>query len=68
MIRGRLAKLEGDLKGNHFKAMVDLVDHDKLQIKRDVSAQGMAEEMLTMQFLVKFFAFYFLSFLYSFLT
>jgi hypothetical protein len=68
MIRGRLAKLEGDLKGNPFKAMVDLVDHDKLQIKRDVSAQGMAEEMLTMQFLVKFSAFYFLSFLYSFLT
>jgi hypothetical protein len=51
--RGRLAKLGGDLKGNPFKAMVDLVDHNKLQLKkRDISARGMAEEMLTMHFLV----------------
>jgi hypothetical protein len=51
--RGRLAKIEGDLKGNPFKAVVDLVDHEKLQLKnRDVSARGMAEEMLTMHFLV----------------
>jgi hypothetical protein len=27
---GKLAKLGGDLKGNPFKAVVDLVDHDKL--------------------------------------
>jgi hypothetical protein len=32
--------------------VVDLVDHKKLQMKLDVFAQGMAEEMLTMQFLV----------------
>jgi hypothetical protein len=44
--------LGGDLKGNPFKAVVDLIDHNKLQMKRDVSAQGMAEEMLTMQFLL----------------
>jgi hypothetical protein len=36
------------LKGNPFKAVVDLVDHDKLQMKHDVSTRGMAEEMLTM--------------------
>jgi hypothetical protein len=47
-----LAKLGGDLKGNPFKAVLDLIDHDKLQMKRDVSARGMAEEMLTFQFLV----------------
>jgi hypothetical protein len=36
---GRLAKLRGNLKGNPFKAMVDLVDHEKLQLKkRNVSA------------------------------
>jgi hypothetical protein len=63
-----LAKFGGDLKGNPFKAMVDLVDHGKLQMKWDVSARGMVEEMLTMQFLVKFFAFHFLSFSYSFLA
>jgi hypothetical protein len=48
-----LAKIGGDLKGNPFKDMVNLVDHEKLQLKKlDVSARGMAEEMLTMQFLV----------------
>jgi hypothetical protein len=52
MIEWRLAKLGGDLKGNPFKAVVDLVDHEKLQMKHDVSARGMVEEMLTMQFLV----------------
>jgi hypothetical protein len=51
---GRLAKLEGDLKGNPFKAVVDLVDHDKLHLKKhDISARGMAEEMLIMHFLVR---------------
>ena len=29
-IRGKLAKLGGDLKGNPFKAILDLIDHDKL--------------------------------------
>jgi hypothetical protein len=52
MFEGKLAKLGGDLKGNPFKAVVDLVDHEKLKMKRDVSARGMAEEMLTMHFLV----------------
>jgi hypothetical protein len=47
-----MAKLGGDLKGNPFKAVVDLVDHEKLQLKRDVSARSMAEEMLSMHFLV----------------
>jgi hypothetical protein len=52
--RGRLAKLGGDLKGNPLKAMVDLVDHENLQLKkRDVSTRGMVEEMLTMHFLVR---------------
>jgi hypothetical protein len=51
-IGGKLAKLGGDLKGNPFKAVLDLIDYDKLQMKSDVSARGMAEEMLTFQFLV----------------
>jgi hypothetical protein len=51
--RGKLAKIGGDLRGNPFKAVVDLVDHENLYLKnRDVSARGMAEEMLTMQLLV----------------
>jgi hypothetical protein len=61
-IEGKLAKLRGDLEGNPFKAMVDLIDHEKLQMKRDVSAQGMAEEMLSFQFLVSVIAFAFFSF------
>jgi hypothetical protein len=48
-----LAKIGGDLKGNPFKVVVDLVDHEKLQLKsHDVLARGMVEEMLTMHFLV----------------
>ena len=47
-----MAKLGGDLKDNPFKAVLDLIDHDKLQMKHDISARGMAEEMLTFQFLV----------------
>jgi hypothetical protein len=51
--RGRLAKFGGDLKGNPVKAIFDLVDHQKLQLKdRDLSARGMAEEMLALHFLV----------------
>ena len=52
MIGGKLAKLGGDLKGNPFKAMVDLIDHEKLQMKRDIFAHGIAEEMLSFQFFV----------------
>ena len=52
MIGGKLAKLGRDLKGNPFKAVVDLIDHEKLQMKRDISARGMAEEMLSFQFFV----------------
>ena len=51
-IGGKLAKLGGVLKGNPFKAILDLIDHDKLQMKRDISARVMTEEMLTLQFLV----------------
>ena len=51
-IGGKLAKLGGDLKGNPFKVVVDLIDHDKLQMKRDISTRAMTEEMLTFQFLV----------------
>ena len=29
-IERKLAKLGGDLKGNPFKAVLDLIDHDKL--------------------------------------
>jgi hypothetical protein len=48
-----LAKLGGDLKGNPFKAVVELIDHDNLQLNdRDFSARGKAEEMLAMHFLV----------------
>jgi hypothetical protein len=48
----RLAKLGGEFKSNPFKAVVDLVDHDGLQLKRDITLRGVAEEMLTMQCLV----------------
>jgi hypothetical protein len=41
------------LKGNPVKAVFDLVDHQNLQLKdRDLSARGMAEEMLALHFLV----------------
>jgi hypothetical protein len=36
MFERKLAKLGGDLKGNPFKAIVDLVDHEKLKMKRNV--------------------------------
>ena len=45
-VKGKLTKLGGDLKGNPFKAVVDLIDHDKLQMECDVSAHVMAEEMI----------------------
>jgi hypothetical protein len=51
-VGGRLAKLGGEFKSNPFKAMVDLVDHDGLQLKRDITLRGVAEEMLTTQCLV----------------
>jgi hypothetical protein len=51
-VGGRLAKLGGEFKSNPFKAVVDLVDHDGLQLKRDITLRGVAEEMLTMQCLV----------------
>jgi hypothetical protein len=51
--RGKLAKIGGDLRGNPFKAVVDLVDHENLHLtNQDDSARGMAEEMLTLQLLV----------------
>jgi hypothetical protein len=51
--RGRLAKFGRDLKGNPSKAVLDMVDHQNLQLKnRDVSTRGMAEEMLALHFLV----------------
>jgi hypothetical protein len=47
---GRLAKFGGDLKGNLVKAVFD---HQNLQLKdRDLSARGMAKEMLALHFLV----------------
>jgi hypothetical protein len=63
-----MAKLGGDQKVNSFKAVVDLVDHEKLQMKCDTSARGMAEEMLTFQFLVNVLVIFFLSFNNHFLS
>jgi hypothetical protein len=41
------------LKGNPIKAVFDMVNHQNLQLKdRDISARGMAEEMLALHFLV----------------
>jgi hypothetical protein len=51
-VGGKLAKLGGYFKSNPFKAMVDLVDHEGLRLKRDITLRGVAEEMLTMQCLV----------------
>ena len=45
-VRGKLARLGGDLKGNPFKAVAELIDHNKLQMECDVSANDMAEDML----------------------
>ena len=45
-VRGKLAKLGGDLKGNPFQAVVDLIPHEKLQMERDISAGGIAEQMM----------------------
>jgi hypothetical protein len=42
-IGGKLAKLGGDLKGNPFQAVVDLIPYEKLQMEHDISTQGMAE-------------------------
>jgi hypothetical protein len=35
--------------------MVDLIDHEKLQMKRDILARGMAEGMMSFQFFVSVF-------------
>ena len=59
MARGKLARLGGDLKGNPFKAVAELIDHDKLEMERDVSAHGMAEEMLFFQIYISILATYF---------
>jgi hypothetical protein len=60
--RGRLARFGGELKGNPVKAVFDLVDHQNLQLKnRDLSARGMAEEMLSLHFLVSHLLICFLS-------
>jgi hypothetical protein len=48
IVEERLAKLGGDFKGNPFKAVVDLVDHEGLRLKRDITLRGVAEKMLTM--------------------
>jgi hypothetical protein len=61
-VGGKLAQIGEDLKGNPFKAVVDLIDHEKLQMKWDISARGIAEEMLTMQCLVSILTFRLLSF------
>jgi hypothetical protein len=60
--RGKLAKFGGELKGNPVKAVFDLVDHQNLRLKnRDLSARGMAEEMLSLHFLVSQSLMYFTS-------
>jgi hypothetical protein len=60
--RGKLAKFGGELKGNPVKAVFDLVDHQNLRLKnRDLSARGMAEEMLSLHFLVSQLLVYFIS-------
>ena len=51
-IGGKLAKLKSDLKGNLFLAVVNLIDHDKLQMERDIFARGMAKEMMFFQLCV----------------
>ena len=54
------------MKGNPFKAVVDLIDHKKLQMKRDIFARGMVEEMLSFQFFVSVFILAFFSFHHDF--
>jgi hypothetical protein len=45
-VREKLARLKGDLKGKPFKAVVDLIPHGDMKMKRDISAQGMGENMI----------------------
>jgi hypothetical protein len=69
MVRGKLARLGGDLKGNPFKSVVDLIPHEDMKMKRDVSARGMAESMLHFQICVNVLDFQFVSFvIYCFLS
>ena len=49
-VGGKLAKFGGDLKGNPFQALVDLIPHEDLKMKHDISAQGIAEQMVYFQF------------------
>ena len=68
MVGGRLAKLGRDLKGNPFKVVVDLIDHEKFQMKRDISTRSLVEEMLSFQFLVSVLVLAFFSFHHDFLS
>jgi hypothetical protein len=48
-VGGKLARLGGELKGNPFKAVADLIPHEELKMKHDVPVRGMAENMLHFQ-------------------
>ena len=51
-VGGKLARLGCDLKGNPFKAMVDLIPHKGLNMKHDISTRGITESMLHFQMCV----------------
>jgi hypothetical protein len=46
----QLARVGGDLKGNPFKAMVDLIPHEDMKMECDAFVRGMAENMLHFQY------------------
>jgi hypothetical protein len=45
-IGGHLARFDGDLLGNPFQALVNLIPHESLSMKRNVSTRGMAKQMV----------------------
>ena len=59
MVRRKLARLGGNLKGNLFKVVAELIDHDKLQMERDIFANDMAEDMLFFKIYIRSLVTYF---------
>ena len=54
-VRWHLAQFYNDLLGNPFQALLDLIPHGNLSMMRDVSAWGMAEQMLFFRLVASIF-------------
>jgi hypothetical protein len=51
------SSLGGDLRGNPFKAVVDLIPHKEMKIERGVFARSMAKSMLHFQICISVLGF-----------